>query len=55
VWAERRGQQLQLTPTSGGGFDWSSFGIGIGAGVGALLILGAVATRLGKLRQLVSA
>jgi hypothetical protein len=40
---------------SGDGFDWSSFGIGIGAGIGALLVLGAVAVRLGKLRPLASA
>jgi hypothetical protein len=42
-------------PVSGNGFDWSSFGIGIGAGIGALLILGALAARLGKLRPLASA
>jgi len=50
-----RGQQLQLAATVSSGFDWGSFGIGIGAGIGALLILGAVATRFGRLRQLVSA
>jgi hypothetical protein len=37
------------------GFGWSAFGIGIGAGIGALLIVGGVAVRFGKLRQLASA
>jgi hypothetical protein len=50
-----RGQQLQLTTTVSRGFDWGSFGIGIGAGIGALVILGALATRFARLRQLVSA
>jgi hypothetical protein len=41
--------------TTTGGFDLASFGIGIGAGIGALLVLGAFAVRFGKLRQLASA
>ena len=49
------GQELQVGVSASSGFDWGSFGIGIGAGIGALLILGAVATRFGRLRQLVSA
>ena len=47
--------QPRIEEITVGGFDWSSFGIGIGAGIGALLILGAVAARLGKLRPLASA
>jgi hypothetical protein len=50
-----RGQELQVGVSASSGFDWASFGIGIGAGIGALLLLGAVAVRFGKLRQLVSA
>jgi hypothetical protein len=37
------------------GFDWGSFAIGIGTGIGALLILAAIASRLGRVRQLVRA
>jgi hypothetical protein len=50
-----RGQQLQVAVSGSSGFDLGSFGIGIGAGIGALLIVAAVATRIGRLRQLVSA
>jgi hypothetical protein len=47
--------QRPVTVTVSGGFSWGSFGIGIGAGIGALLILGFLGMRVGKLRQLVSA
>jgi hypothetical protein len=47
--------QRTVTVTVSGGFSWGSFGIGIGAGIGALLILGVLAMRLGKMRQVVSA
>jgi hypothetical protein len=37
------------------GFDWASFAIGIGAGIGALLALGALAARIGRFRRLAGA
>jgi hypothetical protein len=48
--------RLQPVATAvSGGFDWGSFGIGIGAGIGGLLALGALAARSGRLRRPVSA
>jgi hypothetical protein len=38
-----------------GGFDWGSFGIGIGAGIGGLLLLGGLATRVRPQRRLANA
>jgi hypothetical protein len=38
-----------------GDFDWSSFGIGIGAGIGGVLGLAALVTRTGRLGRLASA
>jgi hypothetical protein len=38
-----------------GGFDWSSFGIGIGAGIGGLLLLAGLASRVRPLRRLANA
>ena len=49
------GGDVRQAPATRPGFDWTAFGIGIGAGIGALLIVGAVATRIGRLRQLASA
>jgi hypothetical protein len=43
------------SPVTSGGFDWSSFGIGMGAGIGGLLLLGAVAAGVRPLRRLANA
>jgi hypothetical protein len=47
-------QPITITTVSGG-FNWSSFGIGLGAGIGLLLALGVLAARTGRVRRLASA
>src|SRR5581483_5609395 len=41
----------EIVRVSSHGFDWGDFGIGLGAGAGGLLALGAFATSVGRLRQ----
>ncbi len=49
--AEPLGPEPVFTPVAADGFDWSDFGAGIGAGVGALLILAGLAVGAAAARR----
>jgi len=49
------GPVAAASTSTSGGFDWPSFGIGLGAGAGGLLLVGAGLTRVTPRRRLANA